>query len=228
MCVADRPVLAAVGQTVPGPGAAPRADVSGGVGGQGGWRDGLRLGHVIPVSDYRRYSVQTLRAAVQRVLQGESVRSVSIDLRLPRETLRRHAEKARWATPLQSGTGGVEITNYPPAGIQQSRTADAEVKIYPLTGMPQSRTADAEVKNYPPGGMPQSRTGDAEVKNYPPTGMPQSRTGDAEVKNYSPGGMPQSRTADAEVKNYPPAGMPPSRTADAELVKNYPPAGMPQ
>ena len=116
MCVADRPVLAAVGQTVPGPGAAPRADVSGGVGGLEDWRDSLRSGYVV---GHRRYSVQTLQAAVQRVLQGESVRSVAFELRLPRETLRRHADKAKWAITRQSSTADAEMKNYLPDGMPQ-------------------------------------------------------------------------------------------------------------
>ena len=52
-------------------------------------------GIVVTGGGYRKYSTETLNVAIQRVLQGESVRSVSIELQLPRETLRTHAKKAR-------------------------------------------------------------------------------------------------------------------------------------
>lgn len=50
---------------------------------------------IVTAGSYRKYSTETLNVAIQRVLQGESVRSVSIELQLPRETLRTHAKKAR-------------------------------------------------------------------------------------------------------------------------------------
>ncbi|XP_070210695.1 uncharacterized protein [Littorina saxatilis] len=69
--------------------------------------DFYREHHIaVPHYGYKKYSTETMNVGIQRVLRGESMRRVSMELQLPRETLRRHAEKAKQNQHEQPGVTG--------------------------------------------------------------------------------------------------------------------------